>query len=215
MIQAVAARGGGARRDTQQKCWAVDKTLGSSLISAFRSPRASLRSAKLFASVPHCYGLGVLGWPDLQSSHEHLPGRRMYLWLSPTRSRKEVSSRMPYAIPDVTQASGRSSRPPVARPLWRQRRLSDEAQNNRPSILRKAFPNADGPRHSTSREGRCPANLLPSSKSTASELAVISRRKPVTSRAEMRSANSVDLDEALACPADLNRRMCLSRSRAG
>ena len=69
--------------------------------------------------------------------------------------------------------------------------------------------------HPRLREGSRPGNLVPDSKSFASESAVISGREQVPSGSEVRADDSVYLDKTLACRADLNRRIRFSRSRVG
>src|SRR5687767_630647 len=69
--------------------------------------------------------------------------------------------------------------------------------------------------HPHLREGSRPGNLVPDSKSFASESAVISGREQVPSGSEVRADDSVYLDKTLACRADLNRRIRFSRSRVG
>ena len=52
------------------------------------------------------------------------------------------------------------------------------------------------------RERSGPCNLVPDSKSFASESAVISSGEQVTSRSEMRTDDSVHLDKALGVPSE-------------
>jgi hypothetical protein len=57
--------------------------------------------------------------------------------------------------------------------------------------------------HSRLREGSRPGNLVPDSKSFASESAVISGREQVPSGSKVRADDSVYLDETLRAPGGL------------